>query len=130
MSDQAPLNPRRPVQAYRCLPAATPFVRLKSAQSIIKLCARTISQIRRGELDPYIAQVMIGLMKLALEAMGVAGDDSAKIASARYQLRRIIEVEPAHSQSPRTSSPSHPSSHVESPPSAGSASFNTQGGAQ
>lgn len=86
----------RSILSGRTLGPTAPHVRLATPGHIIKLMARTITQVRKGELDPRIGLTISRLSWIALEAMKFVGKDSElkTIGGNKYRLRRIIEVEP------------------------------------
>jgi hypothetical protein len=52
------------------LPAAAPDVPAEDAADVVKLLGQTINQVRRGELDPRIANAVGYLANLVLAATG------------------------------------------------------------
>ena len=67
--------------APRVLPATTPAVQLTSSRDVARVLAESISQVRRGELDPRIANTtgyLAGVLLKALE-QGVFEDRLLKI---------------------------------------------------
>jgi hypothetical protein len=87
---------RRKGGRTRCKPAAVlgadaPDVRLDSVGDVLQLLGQTVSQLRRGELDPRVANATGYLLSIGLRA--IEGDSLAKELE---QLRGELEALKQH----------------------------------
>jgi hypothetical protein len=52
------------------LPADTPDVKVENGADVVKLLSETINQVRRGEIDPRVANAVGYLSNIVLSATG------------------------------------------------------------
>jgi len=76
------------------LPSSAPDAKLQNADDAVKLLAETINQVRRGEIDPKVANAVGYLGGLLLKAM-LATETESRIAT----LEAIVKRHPAMSES-------------------------------
>jgi hypothetical protein len=82
------------------LSKSTPFVRLRTERDVKALAARTISQVRSGQLHYKLAQTIASLCNVALQAMKQGNEVALRLGAGKdnnYRIRKIIELEAAPS---------------------------------
>ncbi len=78
------------------LSPSTGYVRLRTEKDIRALAARTISQVRTGQLHYKLAQTIASLCNVALAAMKQGNEVALKLGAGKdnnYRVRRIVELE-------------------------------------
>jgi len=76
------------------LPTTAPDVRLRDARDVVELLAETINQVRRGEIDPKVANAVGYLGALMLRAM-----ETTVTISRIAALEAVIAGQPVISKS-------------------------------
>ena len=66
------------------LPADAPDVKVKDCADVVKLLSETINQVRRGEIDPRVANAVGYLANILLAATGQGELESRSKSDGRY----------------------------------------------
>ncbi len=76
------------------LPTTAPDARLREAGDVVKLLAETINQVRRGEIDPKVANAVGYLGALLLKAIGATETENRLTALEAAVKGRTAMSEP------------------------------------
>lgn len=80
--------------AMKTLPAATPDASIDSADSIVSLLSDTINQVRRGDIDPRVANAVGYLANILMKAREQGElEDRIKALEAATNRRTSPELE-------------------------------------
>ena len=78
------------------LPTQTPVLKVQSAQDVVILLSESINQVRRGEIDPRIANAVGYLSGLFLKARE-QGEIEERLSELESSLRQTArEISPCH----------------------------------
>ncbi|MGO9604170.1 MAG: hypothetical protein ACLQAT_12355 [Candidatus Binataceae bacterium] len=72
------------------LPTSAPYAKLESPQDAVKLLADTINQVRRGEVDPKIANTVGYLAGLLLKGLRDS-ETERRLAALESAVKRNFE---------------------------------------
>jgi hypothetical protein len=85
------------------LPSTTPDAPLRTSQDCVRLLAETISQVRRGEIDPKIANTIGYLGSLFVKAL-----HETEIEKRLAALETAVKSQPVTSESILDEDQEHP----------------------